>query len=442
MSEHRAESPRSLPERGAPRAREPDGVENVSLGHLYRLLIQSVTDYAIFVLDPDGHIASWNPGAERLKGYREHEIRGRHFSVFYPREDAAANKPQRLLDTARREGHVEDEGWRVRKDGTRFWANVVITALHDERGMLVGFAKITRDLTARRDAEQRERDLLRAEVARELSEREKAELAELNEKLRFQTEEYQAQTEEMQTLAAELEETNEHLALSSEQAHAAKRQAQEAERRAWYLVKAGEILSASLDYQKTLQQLANLLVPELGDWCGVTVMDAEGRPKQLAVAHEDPQKVQFAVELNRRYPPSADARTGVANVLRTGKPELYPDIPDAMLAETAVDAEHLRLLKSLGMKSAMVVPLMSQKKAVGAVTLVSDKSRRRYDQEDLTLVMELSRIAGLAIENARAHESELKARQAAEAANQAKMQFLGVMSHELRTPRERDRRVR
>ncbi|WP_091292876.1 PAS domain-containing sensor histidine kinase [Amycolatopsis xylanica] len=117
------------------------------------LLVQNVVDYAIFLLDPRGHIITWNAGAERIKGYQADEIIGRHFSTFYPPEDIAADKPGRELETAIAEGRLEDEGWRLRKDGTRFWANVIITALFDETGALQGFGKVTRDLTERRDAE-------------------------------------------------------------------------------------------------------------------------------------------------------------------------------------------------------------------------------------------------------------------------------------------------
>jgi PAS domain S-box-containing protein len=121
---------------------------------LYRLLVQSVTDYAIFILDPRGHVMTWNPGAQRAKGYAAEEIIGRHFSTFYTAEDQAAGKPAWELEVATRDGRVEDEGWRVRKDGTLFWANVVITALRDQTGQLVGFAKVTRDLSERRRAEE------------------------------------------------------------------------------------------------------------------------------------------------------------------------------------------------------------------------------------------------------------------------------------------------
>jgi PAS domain S-box-containing protein len=120
----------------------------------FRLLVESVKDYAIFMLDPKGHVLTWNLGAERIKGYRQDEIVGRHFSVFYPVEDVQSGKPDRGLVIAAAEGRFEDEGWRVRKDGSRFWANVVITALRDHQGNLEGFGKVTRDVTERKQAEQ------------------------------------------------------------------------------------------------------------------------------------------------------------------------------------------------------------------------------------------------------------------------------------------------
>jgi PAS domain S-box-containing protein len=122
---------------------------------LYRLLVHSVTDYGIFLLDPAGYVASWNEGAQRIKGYTADEIIGRHFSAFYLAEDIASGKPEMELEVASRVGRFEDEGWRIRKDGSLFWANVVITALRNDAAELVGFAKVTRDLTERRAAEQR-----------------------------------------------------------------------------------------------------------------------------------------------------------------------------------------------------------------------------------------------------------------------------------------------
>jgi PAS domain S-box-containing protein len=123
----------------------------------FRLLVDSVRDYAIFMLDVNGNVRSWNAGAEALKGYKAEEIIGRHFCTFYTPEDQAAGKPAWELRTARQEGRIEDEGWRVRKDGTLFWANVIVTAVHDQRGELLGFAKVTRDMTERRRLEELER---------------------------------------------------------------------------------------------------------------------------------------------------------------------------------------------------------------------------------------------------------------------------------------------
>jgi PAS domain S-box-containing protein len=121
---------------------------------MYRLLVESVPDYAIFMLDPDGYVHTWNLGAQRIKGYHASEIIGRHFSLFYPPDVVARGGPEHVLATARGTGRFEDEGWRMRKDGTRFWANVVITRLTGEDGTLLGFAKITRDLSARREHEE------------------------------------------------------------------------------------------------------------------------------------------------------------------------------------------------------------------------------------------------------------------------------------------------
>jgi PAS domain S-box-containing protein len=125
-----------------------------SLEQRLQLLIEAVTDYGIFMLDPGGHIVSWNSGAQKLKGWRRDEVLGHHFSIFYPPDAVSSGWPQEELRRARELGRFEDEGWRIRKDGTRFWANVVITALYDTQGELTGFAKITRDLTDRRRHEE------------------------------------------------------------------------------------------------------------------------------------------------------------------------------------------------------------------------------------------------------------------------------------------------
>jgi len=166
---------------------------SITTNELYRLLVESVKDYAIFALDPNGYVVSWNPGAQRFKGYTASEIIGKHFSVFYPPEDLAARKPQIELEIAAEVGRLEDEGWRVRKDGTQFWANVVITALRGADGELVGFAKVTRDLTQRRAAElqllEDARRIAAEEALRRAAEMRSADLADLLDRTRRQAEE-------------------------------------------------------------------------------------------------------------------------------------------------------------------------------------------------------------------------------------------------------------
>jgi PAS domain S-box-containing protein len=136
----------------------------------FRLLVDAVQDYAIFLLGPDGRVLTWNRGAQRIKGYTADEIIGEHFSRFYIPEEREEGRPMRLLGWAAEQGRFEDEGWRVRKDGTRFWADVIVTALVDEQGQPYAYAKVTRDLTERRAAEERERRLLAEQEARAAAE--------------------------------------------------------------------------------------------------------------------------------------------------------------------------------------------------------------------------------------------------------------------------------
>ncbi len=130
--------------------RQLNAPEARSVTDQFELLVSNVIDYAIFMLDPTGRIVTWNEGARRIKGYEASEIIGKHFSTFYPQDDIITGKPDWELEIAKRDGRYEEEGWRLRKDGTRFWASVVITALRDERGELRGFGKVTRDLTERK----------------------------------------------------------------------------------------------------------------------------------------------------------------------------------------------------------------------------------------------------------------------------------------------------
>jgi PAS domain S-box-containing protein len=195
---------------------------------LYRLLVSSALDYAIFALDPTGKVLSWNLGAERIKGYAADEIIGRHFSTFYPREAVESGFPDYELEVAGQVGRFEDEGWRIRKGGSRFWANVVITALRDADGRLIGFAKVTRDLTARREAEEQARKLAAEEAAHAEATRRSEELERLNERLREQAAELEAQTRESQSLAARIQQANQDLQAALAEARASSAAAERA----------------------------------------------------------------------------------------------------------------------------------------------------------------------------------------------------------------------
>ena len=193
-----------------------------------------------------------------------------------------------------------------------------------------------------------------------------------------------------------------------------------------FLAEASAILGSSLDYTATLQSVANIVVPSFADWCAVEVFE-EGRIRQLAVAHVDPAKVALAHELQQRWPTDLDAATGTANVLRTGKSELYPEIPDELLVQATRDPEHLRVARELGLRSALMVPLVARGRTLGAITLVWAESNRRYRPADVPLMEELGVRAGTAIDNARLYDE-------AQRAIRARDEFLSIASHELKTP--------
>jgi len=456
-----------------------------------RLLVASVMDYAIFMLDPQGHILTWNPGAERIKGYHASEVIGKHFSLFYTRADIERGHPDKELQIAAEHGRYEEEGWRCRKDGSVLWANVVITALRDERGILQGFGKVTRDLTERKAAE----DALR-EATELLEERVQERTAKLNaanvtlrrreqdltdfvenaaiglhwvgadgtilwankaelDLLGYSPEEYIGHPiAEFHVDAATIQDILNRLS-SNETLHEYEARIRckdgsirnvlinsnvmwedgqfrhtrcftrdvtehrKAERRQEFIVEASRVLASSLDYKATLESVARLAVPAVADWSAVDMLDGEGRIQRLAVQHVDPAKVALAYELEVRYPADLSAPHGLPRVLHTGEAEYYPDIPDSLLVATCRDEEHLRLVRALGLKSAIIVPLVIRGRTLGAITLVTAESGRDYTPEDYALAQDLAQRASLAVDNARlytAAQEEIAERRRAEAA--------------------------
>jgi PAS domain S-box-containing protein len=470
---------------------------------MFDLLIDRVTEYAIFLLDTHGRIASWNAGAERNKGYAAEEIIGKPYEIFFAEEDRQAGRPRQILAKARSNGQYQEEGWRVRKDGTRFWANILLTALFDE-GEFKGYAKITRDLTARLASEEEARRAAADRAARVQAELDQSEMRRSRDQLdlilRSITEGVTVQSPDARLIfandaAARLcgfesaaalvaaspqeifarfevfredgapfppEQLPGRIALAGRASSAvvrfrAKRTGEErwsfvsgapvlgpagevelavsvfrefTDRRrteqAWqFLAEASAALAASLDYEATLKQVADLAVPRIADWSGVDVLARDGSLEQLAIAHVDPSKRELAREWRRRWPPRKSALS--YQVLRTGLPELLPEITDAMIEAGAPDVEQRRMALQLGLRSAMVVPLIVGQQALGVLSFITAESGRRYGPEDLILATEIGRRASLAIENARAYT---EAREAV----RTRDNFLAIASHELRTP--------
>src|SRR4051794_11003050 len=191
------------------------------------------------------------------------------------------------------------------------------------------------------------------------------------------------------------------LAQALEREREARAAAEAAERRASFLAEASALLDASLDYETTLQNVARLIVSHMADWCGVDIVEAGGGFRNVAVAHVDPAKVEWARQIAQRYPTDPNSPTGVPNVIRTGQPELYPDIPWELVEQAAVDEEHLALLRELQLKAIMIVPMVARGRTLGAISIVAAESGRSYDETDLALAEELARRAAMAVDNAR-----------------------------------------
>jgi PAS domain S-box-containing protein len=377
-----ASVPKRMTARNGPSDSSPEGSVGEALrksqAH-FRQLVEGVRDYAIFLLDARGDVASWNQGAERIKGYSADEIIGKHFSTFYPPESIEQGWPEQELQLAKDEGRLEDEGWRVRKDGSRFWASVTITALRDENGNTEGFLKITRDLTARKQAEEQSARLVREQAARE---------------------------------AAEI-----------------------SERRALFLAEASEALAASLDEEEIYQEVVRIAVPFLADICIVDRLE-EGFARIAAVNQSSKASPDVISRLSEYYPIELHDRYLVAEVLRTGRPRIFGDVSklSQLAAEFREEQVEAPLLKALSAQSAIVVPLIKRGEILGAISFIITDSARPYDPTEIALAQELGRRVSTAVDQALLYTTAQEAQHKAEMASRAKDRFLAMLSHELRTP--------
>ncbi len=398
----------------------------------FRLLVQGAKDYAILMLSPDGRVTSWNEGARRILGYEEAEILGRHFSAFFTPEDRHEGRPERELRRAVAGETVSEETWAVRRDGSRLWANGSVEAVRDAEGNLEGVVKVLRDRTEARRAEEELRLKDRALAASangvvitdpnrpddpivyvnpaftEMTGYASEEAVGRN--CRFLQGEDRGQPA-LEGLRAALREGKSCRAVLRNYRRGGAlffndltvspvfddggrtvrfvgvlnditeiRRTQEA---LHVQAEASEILATPLSYEERLVGLARLVVPRLADWCAVDVVEEDGAVRRLAVEHEDPEKVALAYELQRRYPTPAHASYGVSRVLETGEPEVVEEISDEFLVQNVRDGRQLGMLRELGLRSYMIVPMIARGRTLGTIMLVSAESGRRYGPEDL-----------------------------------------------------------
>jgi PAS domain S-box-containing protein len=446
----------------------------------FQMLVEGVEDYALFLLDPQGRVVSWNTGAERILGYGAHEIVGRDYAAFFHPEAIARGEPARQLEVARGAGRSEGEGIRVRSDKSEFWACVVMTALYDERGQLRGFANVLRDVTERKRAEQALRESEARfrvlfehspdsvlvidphdpggewtivdcnEVACRMNGYTRAEL------IGHPLDTLHPQRGNAQERAAYLERLRREGTIHLEAIHCRKdgtffpvdissslieldgrelvlgidrditerKRVEEAQR---IMAEWSALLQSSLDYRATLQRITRQAVTHLADSCAVTMIEADGSSVFVASDHRDPATDELARKIRERFPFDPNDPHGMAQVLHTGKPLLIEEISDERLQRLAREAAHLEMLRAMDFTSAIVVPLVARGQTLGVLALVSTTSGRRYDERDLKLAEELANRAALAVDNARLYQD-------AHQALGARDEFLAVAAHELKAP--------
>ena len=467
----------------------------------FKILVDGVRDYAIFMLDGNGRVTTWNSGAERLKGYKADEIIGKDFSIFYTEEARQAGHPKRLLETALREGRCEEENWRVRKDGTRFWASVIITAIRNESGTLIGFAKVTRDLTERRLAEEK-REAERHEAERVLRESEEmfrllvdevrdyaiffldpeghvmtwnagAErikgyradeiigqsfvrfylpqdvIAGVPSRLLRRATEQGVATDEGVRLRKDGSRFWASVVLTALHDKSGRlrgfakvtrdiTEQKHAEQSMAILADASRLLAESLDSEQILFTITRMAVPAFADGVAIHLRDPQGE-LHLGLYHAaNPELLAAVQELQRK----STYRVSAPNrrVMRTGRSELHPKVtPEWILAQEA-DDELVPVIRRFGTPSIIYVPIIVGGRPF-AVIAFSAAPPRVYNEHDLVFAEELARRASTAMHNAELFHTAKKERERAEEAAALRERLVAIVGHDLRNRSRRSVRV-
>jgi PAS domain S-box-containing protein len=403
---------------------------------------------SIVTMDHDGRVVEFNPAAERTFGYSAEEAIGRELAeLIVPPEFRERHRSglARYLESGEGkilERRVELRG--MRKDGSEFPLELTVTRISVEPPMFTGYlrdlservqaeavqqrlasivastqdAVLSKDLdciinTWNRGAEQlygyAREEAIGMPVGRLVPEHRSGEEFEILERVltgeqitSFETERVRKDGTllEVSLTVSPLRDASGRITGASTIAHDITEQ-KRVQRQITFLSEAQRVLSSSLDYEVTLKNVARLVVPHIADWCAIDIVAANGELQRLALAHVDPAKERLVAEIEERYPSERDRESGPLKALRTRTSELMREIPRELLEQAAQDDEHMRLIDELGLRSAMIVPLLARDRAIGTVTLASAESGRRFDENDLALAEDLAGRAAVAVDNAR-----------------------------------------